>query len=237
MICDRITLVLISSSNTIFVNLLQLQSVIQYQFKNIHFLKEALTHKSANGSETQHERLEYLGDAVLNLAVSQWVFMHFPLNEEGSLSQLRALLVKQKSLCVYAKKLQLARWIRCSSDLGASESLLADTFESVCGAIFCDSDFQTAQSWLLNHFSQNWLELVQIFPTKDWKSQLQEYTQEKWKTLPEYRNIQKKGQDHAPIFQIECAIPQLNLVAQGQGSSKREAEQNAAEILIRKMTS
>jgi len=213
------------------------ESSLNYVFKNKKLLLEALTHKSHRSQETDHERLEYLGDALLTGCVSHWIYKKFPNKDEGTLSQIRALLVCQKSLCLYANIIGLREMIFAAPNIKDSEALLADTFESVCGAIFCDSDFYVLEKWLLDHFQKKWEDISQNQPVKDWKSQLQEFTQKQWKTLPEYKIISQTGPDHALVFEIECYIPQLNLKARGCGDSKRIAAQEAAQLLLKRIQS
>lgn len=206
---------------------------IGYSFSKPGLLCQALTHRSY--SHIHNERLEFLGDSVLNCAVAGLVFKRFPGLPEGNLTRLRANLVNQKALFKLAKTLDLGNQIK----LGEGElnsggcnrpSILADALEAVLGAIYLDGGFAKAEKvvstlftpLLPKHDSQNL--------SKDPKTLLQEYLQSYKLKLPEYSVIITSGEAHQQQFCVECVIPKLNIRTIGEGPSRRSAEQEAAKM-------
>jgi ribonuclease-3 len=209
-----------------------LESRLRYEFRNVELLRQALTHRSHSASH--NERLEFLGDSVLNCAVAALLFQRFGKLDEGDLSRVRANLVKQQSLYEIAQALNIAEGLR----LGEGElrsggfrrpSILADAFEAVLGAIFLDGGFEAAQGVIkrlyvpiLDHIDPRTL-------GKDSKTLLQEYLQGHKIALPTYTVVATHGAAHNQQFEVECTVPKLNVKVSGSGASRRAAEQAAAK--------
>ncbi|CAB3753471.1 Ribonuclease 3 [Paraburkholderia humisilvae] len=209
-----------------------LESRLRYEFRNAELLRQALTHRSH--SATHNERLEFLGDSVLNCAVAALLFQRFGKLDEGDLSRVRANLVKQQSLYEIAQALNISDGLR----LGEGElrsggfrrpSILADTLEAILGAIFLDGGFEAAQTVIkrlyvpiLDHIDPRTL-------GKDAKTLLQEYLQGHKIALPTYTVIATHGAAHNQQFEVECAVPKLDVKVSGSGASRRAAEQAAAK--------
>jgi ribonuclease III len=209
-----------------------LESRLRYEFRNAELLRQALTHRSHSASH--NERLEFLGDSVLNCAVAALLFQRFGKLDEGDLSRVRANLVKQQSLYEIAQALNIAEGLR----LGEGElrsggfrrpSILADAFEAVLGAIFLDGGFDAAQAVIkrlyvpiLDHIDPRTL-------GKDSKTLLQEYLQGHKIALPTYTVVATHGAAHNQQFEVECTVPKLDVKVSGSGASRRAAEQAAAK--------
>jgi len=209
-----------------------LESRLRYEFRNAELLRQALTHRSH--SATHNERLEFLGDSVLNCAVAALLFQRFGRLDEGDLSRVRANLVKQQSLYEIAQALNISEGLR----LGEGElrsggfrrpSILADTLEAVLGAIFLDGGFEAAQTVIkrlyvpiLDHIDPRTL-------GKDAKTLLQEYLQGHKIALPTYTVVATHGAAHNQQFEVECTVPKLDVKVSGSGASRRAAEQAAAK--------
>lgn len=212
-----------------------LQKCIHHQFEQVKLLTTALTHSSyANEQEGDgdNERLEFLGDAVLELCISEEGYRRFPCAPEGQLTRIRSQLVKEKSLAGLARELELQRYIR----LGKGEeqqggrdrdALLADTFEALLGAIFLDGGFEVAKATILRIFDDKWPETAMLPETKDYKSRLQEVAQERFRDRPVYVLAGTSGPEHEKIFEVDCTLP-TGKVFQGSGTSVKRAEQDAA---------
>ncbi len=204
---------------------------IGYRFNDPELLRRALTHRSFGAAH--NERLEFLGDSVVNCAVALELYQKFPRLAEGELSRLRASLVNQHSLATIAQRLDLGEQLQ----LGEGElrsggarrpSILADAVEAVIGAVFLDGGFTAARTVVLAIFG---IELGTIDPAtagKDPKTLLQEYLQARKIALPQYIVVATRGEAHEQQFQVECLIPELGVRSQGEGSSRRGAEQEAA---------
>jgi ribonuclease III len=209
-----------------------LESRLRYEFRNAELLRQALTHRSH--SATHNERLEFLGDSVLNCAVAALLFQRFGKLDEGDLSRVRANLVKQQSLYEIAQALNISDGLR----LGEGElrsggfrrpSILADTLEAILGAIFLDGGFDAAQTVIkrlyvpiLDHIDPRTL-------GKDSKTLLQEYLQGHKIALPTYTVVATHGAAHNQQFEVECTVPKLDVKVSGSGASRRAAEQAAAK--------
>lgn len=211
---------------------MNLETSLAYTFKNKSLLEQALTHRSH--SSRHNERLEFLGDSVLNCAVASLLYERFARIDEGDLSRLRANLVKQASLADIAQRIELSRFLR----LGEGElksggfrrpSILADTLEAVFGAIFMDSGFDAASA-VIARLYRPVLETVDPKTLgKDAKTLLQEYLQGRKIALPVYTVVATHGAAHSQEFEVECAIPKLDVQVVGIGGSRRAAEQAAAK--------
>jgi ribonuclease-3 len=213
----------------------ELQRRLQHEFSNASLLTQALTHRSF--SADHYERLEFLGDSVLNLAVSDLLYARLANLPEGDLSRVRANLVKQETLHQLAVGLGLPDVMR----LGEGEvrsggqqrpSILADTLEALIGAVYLDAGFTVAQALVHRLF-----EAVEINPTmdaigKDPKTELQEWLQGRKMKLPLYKVVGTIGAAHKQSFDVECEIPELRLTERGIGGSRRSGEQAAAAAML-----
>lgn len=211
---------------------------LQYHFKSSDLLKQALTHRSADADN--NERLEFLGDSILNSVIANALFHQFPEQSEGQLSRLRAHLVKGDMLALIAQELKLGEYLF----LGPGElrsgghrraSILADALEAVFAAIYLDSNFETCQKIILTLFETRLKSSCLHENLKDAKTQLQEHLQSKKMSLPQYRLVKVEGETHEQIFHIVCKIPALQLETEGQGETRRKAEQEAAKKMFKTM--
>ncbi|HAP04300.1 MAG TPA: ribonuclease III [Methylophilaceae bacterium] len=205
--------------------------IIHYTFHDPSLMIMALTHRSF--SSQHNERLEFLGDSVLSFLIANELYKRFPRIDEGDLSRLRAQLVKESSLSHIALSIGLGDFIR----LGEGElksagwrrpSILADTFESIIGAIYLDGGIESAQQFVLRFFDMQLNEIDPKLIQKDAKTLLQELLQSKKSDLPIYTVVSIEGEAHSQTFTIECLIKKSNIKTQGVGNSRRIAEQEAA---------
>ena len=214
-----------------------LEKKIKIKFKNKKNLEEALTHKSfsMHSSDTPYnERLEFLGDSILNAAVTDFLYKKFTKENEGRLSKLKSLLVSKASLLRWAKELKLGGYLRLSESEAMTggrerESILADSMEAVIGAIYLDQGFEKAKEMVIEKFSQK----KRIIET-DYKSKLQEIIQKKHRIPPSYLLTKETGPDHDKTFHTEVRIKKT-LLGAGAGKSKKESEQDAAHNALKNM--
>ena len=212
-----------------------LKAQVEYQFNNPALLLQALTHRSF--AANNNERLEFLGDSVLNFIVAHQLYNRFNKLPEGDLSRLRAALVKESTLSEIAIGLNIGESLK----LGEGEiksagfkrpSILADALEAIVGAVFLDGGFAAAETLVLKLYAQRLDSIDPKIIDKDAKSQLQEYLQGKKIELPEYGVVAISGEAHAQTFRIECVIQKLHISAVGEGTSRRIAEQQAAQLAL-----
>jgi ribonuclease-3 len=205
---------------------------IGHQFAQPQLLQKALTHRSH--STAHYERLEFLGDSVLNCAVAKYLYDRYPELPEGDLSRLRSNLVNQQTLFALAQGLNLGELLLLGEGERKSAghrrpSILADAMEALLGAVFLDADFAAAEQVVLRLYVP-FIDQMDVHSLgKDAKTQLQEHLQARKLALPKYTVVGTQGEAHAQLFVIECAIPQLKVATRGEGSSRRIAEQVAAE--------
>lgn len=208
------------------------EAAVGYTFHHPERLEQALTHRSYG--VPHNERLEFLGDSVLNCVIAQALFERFAEVREGDLSRLRATLVRQETLAEIAQKLGLGDQLR----LGEGElksggfrrpSILADGLEAVIGAIFVDGGFEPARATILRLYEPFISNLDPRHSGKDAKTALQEFLQGRRLALPHYLLRATRGEAHAQEFEVECQIPELGIATLGRGSSRRAAEQEAAQ--------
>lgn len=208
---------------------------LDYQFKDGALLKRALTHRSH--SAQHNERLEFLGDSVLNFVVAALLYEQFPTMDEGDLSRLRANLVKQSALAQIAQSLFLSRYLR----LGEGElksggfrrpSILSDALEAVFGAVFLDGGFDAAHHVIAHQYAALLADIDPVTLGKDPKTLLQELLQARRFDLPVYTVVNTHGAAHDQLFDVECHIAKLNITVSASGTSRRAAEQGAAEKAI-----
>ncbi len=220
--------------------LARLQRVLGYQFDDLELLSMALTHCSASGHN--NERLEFLGDSILNHIVAEALYCRFPSASEGQMSRMRASLVKGDTLAEVAVELQLGDELR----LGAGErksgghrraSILADALEAVVGAILLDGDVEQCRRCVLTWFAPRLQQLSLGAADKDAKTRLQEYLQGHSNPLPEYDLLSVQGDDHEQQFHVACRLSKPFLVVEGRGPSRRKAEQSAATSALERLSS
>lgn len=212
-----------------------LQERLGYRFVLPALLTRALTHRSFGADH--NERLEFLGDAALNLAVSRLLYERFDVSDEGDLTRVRAHLVREDSLHKAALVLRLNEVIRLSEGEarggGAQRpSILADAMEAVIGAVFLDGGFSAATALVHQLFGEVVMASSMDAWRKDAKTELQEWLQGRRQAVPSYRIVTTRGQAHAQTFDVECAVPALDVAAMGEGRSRRVAEQEAARKVL-----
>lgn len=216
----------------------KLQERLGYQFKSFALLKLALTHRSHGA--TNNERLEFLGDSILNLIVGQELFSRFPEAREGQLSRLRSQLVKGETLAEMAKEFAIGDCLilgegEAKSGGSGRDSILADSVEALIGAIYTETDFEVCRAKVLAWYANRLDKISLKAPAKDAKSMLQEYLQSKGKPLPVYTVVDAEGESHAQIFTIECATVLSKSPVKAKASNRREAEKLAALEMLRKL--
>ena len=222
------------------VDLPALQSRIGHRFADPQLLACALTHRSFGADH--NERLEFLGDAVLNLAVSALLFERFAGSDEGDLTRVRAHLVREDSLHRAALVLGLPEMLRLSDGEarggGAQRpSILADALEAIIGAIYLDGGLKAAAGLVAKLFGEVIASSQADSWGKDAKTELQELLQGRKLALPVYRIVATRGQAHAQQFEVECAVPALVAAVSGNGRSRRAAEQDAAQRMLARLKS
>ena len=217
----------------------RLQQVLGYQFRDSDLLDLALTHCSAGGQN--NERLEFLGDSIVNHIIAEALFLRFPASREGEMSRMRASLVKGDTLAKVALELELGDHLRLGSGERKSgghrrASILADAFEAVVGAILLDSDVEQCRQCVLGWFDARLQQLSTGTVEKDAKTQLQEYLQGRSSPLPVYELLSVQGEDHTQQFQVACRLRNPKLVVEGSCPSRRKAEQDAATVALERLS-
>jgi ribonuclease-3 len=206
-----------------------------YQPRDPALFVIALTHRSAEGPN--NERLEFLGDSVLNLLLSERLYREFPTASEGDLSRLRARLVSEEPLAEIAQQMQLGELLLLGSgELKTGgfrrQSILADAFEALCGALYLDGGLDTVRTHLGPLFEPRIAALPEPSTLKDAKTRLQEHLQASGHQLPLYAVKRTSGEPHAQIFLVSCAVPHAGVETEGEGPSRRRAEQVAARAAL-----
>ena len=219
------------------MDLTQLESKIKVQFKDRNLLQSALTHRSYLNENRKwplphNERLEFLGDAVLELITTEYLYRNFP-NPEGELTNLRSALVNYKMLAEIAQNLKLDEYIMLSKgeakDMGrARQVILANSFEALIGAIYLDAGFEVARVFIMDYVITELQGILATGKILDPKSKFQELTQEKLGITPHYKVLSEWGPDHSKSFEVGVFVGDRQ-IAKGTGSSKQEAEISAAE--------
>ena len=212
-----------------------LKQSLHYEFSDERLLEMALTHRSAAGEN--NERLEFLGDAVLQLVISELIFHQRPEASEGRLSRLRSSLVKDTTLAEIGVELGIGKHLI----LGSGEkktgghrraSILADAVEAIFGAVYLDAGFDAAKQLISTTYSKRIEDLPEGAELRDPKSQLQEHLQGRQLPVPDYRMEQVTGKAHQQSFEISCTINELDLKTSGKGTTRRDAEQAAATAML-----
>jgi ribonuclease-3 len=216
-------------------NISTIERKLGYTFRDSSFLTLAFIHRSfinENRMVTQHnERLEFLGDSVLGMLISDYLYGYLPSTPEGQLSYLRSRLVEASSCVSYVLSLDVASYILLGkgermNDGRGRESILADLFEAIIGAIYLDGGLQAAKNFLFRNFTPQ-IETILKTPLRNWKALLQDYCQKKYQQTPVYEVLNASGPDHSKVFDISVLINQQEL-GRGKGASKKEAQQAAA---------
>jgi ribonuclease-3 len=215
-----------------------IRAELGYEPRDAALFRAALTHRSVPGPN--NERLEFLGDAVLNLIVAHHLYAAFPEASEGDLSRLRARVVSGEPLAEVAASLNLGEALQLGSgELKTGgfrrQSILADAFEAVCGALYLDGGLAAAEAVIARLFEPRIAALPAPHELKDAKTRLQEHLQSRGFTPPRYRVERIEGEAHAQTFHVICDVPALRLSAVGRGSSRRRAEQQAAERILERL--
>ena len=204
---------------------------LDYTFSNPDLLRRALTHRSR--SAENYERLEFLGDSILEFTVSAELYHTHPDLSEGKLTRLRSSLVKKETLAEIARQVGLGDYLQLGSGELKSggfdrESILADAMEAVFGAVFLDDGIDSAQRVILYLYRDILQAITPKSLEKDPKTRLQEYLQKRSQLLPVYQMHEVEGAQHKQLFVVECIVPGLDMPVRGKGSSRRKAEQQAA---------
>lgn len=215
-----------------------LEKKIEIHFQNEEILEEALTHKSLSiekgGIPFDNERLEFLGDSILNMIVTEHLYKRFQKENEGKLSKLKSQLVSRSTLAEWGKELKVGSFLRLSENEQLSggrkrDSLLANAMEALIGAIFLDQGFEKVREFVAPYFEKK-----KRIVEKDYKSKFQEIIQKKYKVPPSYSVLSESGPDHSKIFHIEARVKK-KIFGEGKGKSKKEAEQSAAKNALKKL--
>ena len=211
-----------------------LMSVLGYKFQDLTLLRTALTHKSA--SSEHNERLEFLGDALLNLYVTEYLYNRFDSLDEGKLTQFKATIVSRENLNKIAQSIGLSNFIQTGKGEGLEgNSIAGNAVEALIGAVFLDSNYSKTNRFLNKLLKENLLTLEESTDLKDPKSKLQEYLQKRNLQLPLYSLKQKGSKEKKIEFKVFCEVKDLNLSATGNGQSRKKAELNAAQKLLNKV--
>ncbi len=218
----------------------ELENIIEYTFNDPNLLRRAITHKSSvRNKRMSNERLEFLGDAVLELVITEYLTNKFKEMDEGELSRIRAACVNSETLSSVSKELGISEFIK----IGKSEKrehiehnpgILEDAFEAIVGAIYIDGGLKEAQKFIIKHISKKIDEIATGNVITDHKTYLQELTQKHFMVLPEYRIIKEEGVEHNKIFHCEVFIKGKSYGV-GIGKSKKTAEKEAAKIAIERL--
>jgi ribonuclease-3 len=220
----------------------EIESKIGYKFKDISLLALAFVHRSfvnENREVQEHnERLEFLGDSVLGSLIAEYLYRYLPSTPEGELSYLRSRLVEASSCVAYVQKLHVEEYLLLGkgermNDGRGRESILADLFEAIIGAIYIDGGIDAARRFLFKNFSPE-IEIILKTPVRNWKAQLQDYCQKKYHQTPIYKVMSESGPDHSKTFIISVIVNNEEM-GHGEGSSKKEAQQSAAHDALKKI--
>lgn len=220
---------------------MRLSDLIGHRFADAALLAQALRHRSAG---TPHnERLEFLGDGLVNLFIAEALYAHWPHADEGALTRARAELVRESSLAAIARRLELGpRLVMGPGEMKSGghrrDSILADALEAVVAAIYLDAGYEACRSAVMPWFEAAILALPPAHKVgKDAKTRLQEWLQGRQRPLPVYELLSESGEEHAKTFHVTCTLAQPAIRTEGQGSSRRAAEQVAAEAALEQVES
>jgi ribonuclease-3 len=217
-----------------------LERRIGHRFQDPALLTQALTHR-AFGSPN-YERLEFLGDSVLGCAITEFLFQKHPELPEGVLSRIRAGLIREESLARIAHELGISAFLRLDDSTAKNKgserpSILADALEAIYGAVFLDKGYGAARDVIVRTFGATLSQLDPNAVEKDPKTRLQEYLHSKRRDAPQYRVVSTSGAREDVLFEVECAVIGMKLIATGSGSTRQRAEQQAAENILKQIAS
>ena len=214
----------------------EIEKIIGYRFKNKNLLKRALSHRSSVENEPSNERLEHLGDSVLGLIVSEFLFNEFPGMNEGDLTKLKASLVNEAALWRVAGKFRLGDFVLLSKEEEKSggrnkPSIVADAAEALLGAIYLDGNLEKVRQFIRKFMLDDFEDLANDKSTYNYKGELLEMMQGKGTGIPRYEIIEEQGPDHMKVFDIAVTVDGIRY-GEGSGSTKKEAEQKAAKMAL-----
>jgi ribonuclease-3 len=228
---------------TLLAQASQIEEKIGYQFQDRKLLVLAFIHRSffnehRDLTDQHNERLEFLGDSVLGLLISDYLYAQLPHEPEGYLSHLRSQIVEAGSCVQFVNTLEIAPYVLLGrgermNDGRGRETILADLFEALIGAIYLDGGLSAASTFFFTRFTPL-MEAHLLKPVRNWKAELQDYSQKKYQKPPVYRVLKETGPDHSKVFEVAALIDEAQ-VGEGSGSSKKEAEQAAAESALRNL--
>ncbi|MCK5051618.1 MAG: ribonuclease III [Candidatus Cloacimonetes bacterium] len=230
----------ISSKDSDHSDFIKFQKIIGYSFNNLSLLIAALTHTSReplNIKGSPFERMEFLGDSILGLIVSEELFLKFPEYTEGELSKLKSKIVSRKMLALVSSKLKLKDYIIFNTDSagkGGLNSVLSNTMESLICAIYLDGNIEKARKFIIQFIMENYPTHLKKGHLTDYKSKLQEYTQAEFHATPDYQILKAEGPEHEKVFTIQILIKN-DIYGLGKGKSKKEAQQDAAKHACKKL--
>lgn len=220
-----------------------IEEKIKYVFVNKQLLVLSFVHRSFFNEHrdlVQHhnERLEFLGDSVLGLMISDYLYAELPQEPEGFLSHLRSHIVEASSCAQLLNQLGIAQYVLLGrgermNDGRGRETILADLFEALIGAIYLDAGIEAAKKFFFFHFTEKIQEYLRK-PLRNWKAELQDYSQKKYQKPPSYKILKESGPDHSKMFHVIACIDEVE-AGEGTGTSKKEAEQAAAEDALKKL--
>jgi ribonuclease-3 len=222
----------------------KIKNIIHYNFKDKALLRRALTHRSysaENRLKYDNQRLEFLGDAVLEIILSEYLFKRYPEAQEGKMTKMRAAMVQQDALAKLSRKINLAEFFiigKGEFETGGRErdSSLADLFEALTGAFYLDAGLERTQQFILPLMEAVFPEPMELIGQLNPKGDLQEYAQRKWSCHPIYSIIETTGPDHSPSYKVEVLLPTPKLSAIGEAGSRKQAESDAARKLLQMIT-
>lgn len=217
-------------------NLALLQRRLELEFSDLTYLELALTHRSRGADN--YERLEFLGDSILGFVIANWLYHQFPEQSEGKLSRMRSSLVRKETLAKVAREIGLGEFLilgegELKSGGFRRDSILADTVESVIGAIYLDQGFDAAKEFILSRFAELMASTTPASTYKDAKSRLQEAMQKRSMSLPSYTIVATSGQQHQQKFTVSCKLNELPIEATATAGSRRSAEQKSAALALK----
>ncbi|MBO5723502.1 MAG: ribonuclease III [Lentisphaeria bacterium] len=221
-----------------------LQKVIQYQFRNLDLLREAMTHKSYASEwnvKIDNQRLEFFGDAVVHLVLTNHLFFRYPVLREGDLTKIRSALVNQTMLAGFARSIELGKYLKLGQgemDLkgGDRDSTISDAFEALAGAIYLDGGYEKAEEFILRVFNKNVEDPLQLLQELNPKGALQELTQAQFGKTPVYAVLSVSGPHHEPVYEVSVSIGK-ELLGTGKAQNRKNAEQAAAQQALETLKS
>ncbi len=222
------------------IELKKFQKIIGYNFHNPSLLIASLTHTSREVVKTtgsSFERMEFLGDSILGLIVSEELFLQYPEYTEGELSKLKSKIVSRKMLALISSKLKLKNYIIFNTESagkGGLNSVLSNTMESLICAIYLDGNLEKARKFIVQFVMKDYSKHLKKGHLADYKSKLQEYTQAEFHAIPDYHILKSEGPEHEKVFTIQVNIEE-KAYGLGKGSSKKDAQQDAAKYACKKL--